>query len=436
MTGSTTDRPTTPAVGGTRRVPVPDAVARDYLLLALRLDQHVPGLVDGYFGPADLKAQVDLEPVPPPDRLAEDARALAARLDHEVADDARREWLALQLRALETQAAAKSGAQLPYVEHVTRCFAWAPERRPEALFEQAARDLDAVLAGTGSLADRLTAADDAWIVTVDAARRIVDVLVDRYRARAAALFGLPADEALRVSYVRNQPWSGYNWYDGGGRSRVDLNTDLPLRIPSLVATLSHETYPGHHLEHASKEQALVVERGWLESSLLAINTPECLISEGLANLGHEFAVPAEERADLLVELAGLAGIPLAADATHVREAAGRHVAMTEPRKVLDATRVNAALLRHADGRSHEEVLRYLVDVGRYAPDVAAKRLEFIEHPLWRTYVFVYTEGEALLRRWVGGVAAAKRAERFGRLLREPLTPAAIQRDLVPRRRRP
>ena len=34
---------TTLAAGGERHVPVPDQVARDYLLLGLRLDQHVPG---------------------------------------------------------------------------------------------------------------------------------------------------------------------------------------------------------------------------------------------------------------------------------------------------------------------------------------------------------------------------------------------------------
>ena len=81
----------TPAVGGTRRVPVPDAVARDYLLLALRLDQHVPGLVDGFFGPADLKAQVDLEPVRSPAALAGDARRCAIGWAARVDDDARRE---------------------------------------------------------------------------------------------------------------------------------------------------------------------------------------------------------------------------------------------------------------------------------------------------------------------------------------------------------
>ena len=62
-------------------------------------------------------------------------------------------------------------------------------------------------------------------------------------------------------------------------------------------------------------------------------------------------------------------------------------------------------------------------------ETAAKRLEFIEHPMWRTYVFVYTEGEALLRRWLEAVPPERRTERFGRLLREPLTPVAIADEL-------
>src|SRR3954453_12603970 len=95
-------RPTTTAVGGLRPVPVPDAVARDYILLALRLDQHLPGIVDGYFGPADLKARTDMEQIRAPSRLADDAAGLRARLDAEVDDPARRHWLDLQLVALET----------------------------------------------------------------------------------------------------------------------------------------------------------------------------------------------------------------------------------------------------------------------------------------------------------------------------------------------
>ena len=36
---------------------------------------------------------------------------------------------------------------------------------------------------------------------------VMDWLLERFQARSAELFGLPPGERLRVSFVRNQPWS-------------------------------------------------------------------------------------------------------------------------------------------------------------------------------------------------------------------------------------
>ncbi len=414
-----------PAIGGTRTVPAPDPVARDYLLLALRLDQHIPGLVDGYFGPADLKARVDMEPLPSPARLRDDATALRARLTTDVTEPDRRSWLDVQLIALETQAAALAGEPLPYLDHVERCFAYRPARHDPAIFEAAAADVDALLPGSAPLAVRLAAWDARFEIPTDRLVATVEWLVARFRTTAAGRFGLPDGEHLRVSRVTGQPWSAYNWYDGGRRSRVDINTDLPVRVPALVGLVAHEAYPGHHLEHAWKEADLVDRQARLESSILLINTPECLISEGLADLGVRFVSPPSERADLLVELFERAGLPFASDPVACRDAAELAVAIGPPRATLGTIAGDAAIRRHADGSSHDEVLSFLIEVGRADPALAAKRLGFIEHPLWRTYVFVYAEGEALLDRWLASVPESARAERFGRLLHEQLTPAAV-----------
>jgi hypothetical protein len=414
-----------PAVGGSRLVPAPDPVARDYILLALRLDQHIPGLVDGYFGPADLKAMVDMEQLRSPAHLRDDAAALRDRLATEVDDADRRAWLDAQLVALATQAGGLAGETLPYLDYVTDCFAYTPPRYPDEQFEVAAARIAELLPGDAPLADRLEAWDAQFVVPVDRLPGVVEWLVARLRDQAAADFGLPDGEDLRVSLVTGQPWSAYNWFDGGRRSRVDVNTDLPVWAWDLIGLVAHEAYPGHHLEHAWKEADLVDTQGRLESSILLINTPECLISEGLADLGVRFASPLEGRADLLVEVYERVGLPFAADPVATREAAERTIALAVERERLSAIRGNAAILRHADGRSHDEVATYLRDVGRYPADRAEKRLEFIEHPLWRTYVFVYAEGEALLRRWLEAVAEPERAARFGRLLHEQLTPAAV-----------
>jgi hypothetical protein len=419
-----------PAVGGVREVPVPDPVARDYLLLALRLDQHVPGTVDGYFGPAELKAATDMEQLRSPARLADDAAALRARLAGEVDDPGRRHWLDLQLRALETVARTRAGEPIAYLDQVTACFAITPTRRPAARLEAAAAALEELLPGTGPLHDRLAADDARWTVPPDRVRSVVDALTPRFRAWAERHFELPPGDSLAVSLVRDQPWSGYNWYDGGYRSRVDFNLDLPIRLPGFIGVVAHETYPGHHLEHALKEWTLVEQQGRGEATILLINTPECLISEGLANLGRELVTPHGALEELLVELAPLAGLELARDRPALAEAAARQAAIREQRAILDEARLNAALLLHADGRPRDEVLDYLVTVGRNPPATAAKRLEFIEHPLWRLYIHVYFEGEALLRRWLHEVPDAERPARFGRLLREPLTPPAIEAELA------
>ena len=122
---------TTLAMGGERVLPDPDPIARDYLLLALRLGQHVEGLVDGYFGPADLKAQVDMEQLRPPARLADDAAAAArARRCRGGLEPTAGDWLDRQLVALETQARALAGDALPYLDHVERCFDLRPTASP------------------------------------------------------------------------------------------------------------------------------------------------------------------------------------------------------------------------------------------------------------------------------------------------------------------
>jgi hypothetical protein len=423
-----TAEPRVPAVGGTRTVPAPDAIASDYLLLALRLDQHLPGLIDAYFGPATIKATVDMEALRAPATLRHDAASLAERVTREVPEPERRTWLTAQLVALETQAAVLAGEPITYEQQVTRAFDVVPRRVPEAVLDDAARSVDELLPGDGDLGARVAAWDASLEIPPDRRPIVMDRLLESFRVRAAELFGLPSGERLRVTYVRNQPWSAYNWYDGGLRSRVDVNTDLPTHLPGFAQTVAHEAYPGHHLEHAWKEADLV-ERGRVECSALTINTPECLISEGLADVGFDFVSPLHERIDLLTEVFELAGIPEGLDRFGRRDIAERAVALLGPRETLKTSRVNAALLLHADGVARDEAVAYLEHAGRYPRNVAEKRLEFLEHPLWRTYIFVYSEGKALLREWLEAVPEADRPGRFARLLHEQLTPGTIREEL-------
>ena len=405
-----------PAIGGERTVPSPDEIATEYLLLALRLDHHDPGLVDGYYGPADIKARTDLELPRSIDRLRADATALRERVATEVVEPDRRAWLEAQLVALEGRAAVLGGEAISYLDQVERSFEIRPEPRPESVFDTAAVALDATLPGWGSVEARLSNWDDRVTIPPEAVAMTAGRMISALRELAVPSFGVPDGEALRLGLVRDQPWSAYEWYDGGLQSRIDLNTDLPIRAPDLLDTLAHETYGGHHLEHVWKERGLVEEADRLEHSVLLLLTPESLISEGLADLGPSLLIPDDVRVEMLAEALAASH---AGDARWMAEIA---VAIRPHRRRLGEVVVNAALLRWADGATSDETLAYIERVGRQSPERATKRLEFIEHPRWRTYVHVYHEGEPLLRRWVDAAADGDRGARFGRLLREPATP--------------
>src|SRR5581483_5772833 len=121
-------------------------------------------------------------------------------------------------------------------------------------------------------------------------------LAEDLRERTTALFGFPDGDRIDFELVTNQPWSGFNYYLGGLRSRVAINTDLPVLSPSLAHLVAHEAYPGHHTEHCHKEVGLVRRRHQDEETIFLVGTPQCLLAEGLADLGLEVIVPTDRHA--------------------------------------------------------------------------------------------------------------------------------------------
>ena len=277
-------------------------VSERYLELGLRLGRHIDGLVDSYYGPAEIKERVDGEELRAPADLAGDATALIGELDGD------RNWLRAQLVGLETVARRLAGEEIPFVEEVERCYGIAPERVPEERFEAVHEALEETLPGEGSLAERFQAWRDTNTLSGDQLARVIDSLGADLRGRTERLVGLPEGESVEFDYVTDEPWAAYNYYLGGLRSRVAVNTDTPLTPTFLIGLVSHETYPGHHTEHAWKERVLVEEGGVLEESILLIGTPQSLVSEGIASLAPEMVL-GEDQQDVVAEHIRDTGVP-------------------------------------------------------------------------------------------------------------------------------
>jgi hypothetical protein len=386
------------------------SLAERYLLLGLRLGKHVDGLVDGYFGPKALAAAVEAEEPTDAGDLLEEARTLLTEVEESDLDPQRRRWLSGQLEGLACVAEMAGGVDVPWAEAVRRCYGIEIQLTPEAQFEAAHERLDAALPGSGDVAARLKRWNDSQTVPADKLLPVFDALVDELRGRTRRIVELPEGERLDAELVEGRPWAAYNWYRGDLRSRIEINTDLPLRSFFAVILAAHEGYPGHHTEHVCKEALLTRDLGRLETSILLIHTPECLVSEGIAQLALERALGdawAERAEQILRPL----GVPFDADVARV---------VVDVYRDFEDVDVNVAFSTSEYGWTRDEAVDYHRRWALSEDQRARKAVEFDTHPIWGVYVPTYSRGYRLARAF-----AESSDDAFRRLLTEQLTTADL-----------
>jgi hypothetical protein len=377
----------------------------------LALGRHVEGFVDAYYGPPDLLEAAQARPPEQPKSLAERARRLLGHLETDAAlEPRRRAWLAAQVRGLHTSARVLAGEAVAYIDEIELCYGVRPQPLPDDVLADAHRRLDHLVPGGGPIAERYAAWREAQRVPPARLEAAVHSLAEDLRARTRDAFGLPDGERVDFELTSNQPWSGFNYYLGGFRSRVAINTDLPVLAPHLGRLIAHEAYPGHHTEHARKEAGLVRRRHQLEESIFMVGTPQCLLAEGLADLGFE-VIAGPGRHQTLAEHLHPLGIPYDAGPAGDIEPIG---------EILGAVRGNAAIGLHDRGWSFDQAVEYMQRWALLPRPRAAKSIEFVVDRTWRAYPFCYIDGVRLCRRFVAG-----RIDRFERLITEQMVPAEL-----------
>ena len=365
--------------------------AERYLELGLRLGKHVEGLVDAYYGPLELKEQVDAEDTIPAVQLAADGDALQA----EVGDS----WLGDQVKGCATYARVLAGEEISYSDEVERCYGVRPQKTPESVYEAVHAELDALLPGGGSLFERRQAWRERHLVPGGKAVAVLAELLPILRSRTATLVELPEGEELTLEPVSDEPWWAFNYYLGGLRSRVVVNTDVPTTGLDLVHLAGHEVYPGHHTEHAVKEQLLIREQGKIEEGIQLVPTPQAVLSEGIAEAGIDVLLDdaGKEEAYAVIRRHGL---ELVDPALSER--------ITEVSRGLRTVGVDAALMIHEAGVPVEQAQSYVEQWSLVTPDQAAQSVRFVTDPTWRAYVITYSAGRDLCEAYLGGDPARLR----------------------------
>jgi hypothetical protein len=403
--------------------PQVNAIAEQYVKLVLAVGQHDANYVDAYYGPPEWKAWADSAKLSLDDigRRADDLipRIPATATNAEDLPSLRQRYLSTQLGALRARVRMLQGHRFTFDEESKALYDAVAPMHPEAHFQRVIDTLDRILPGTGSVPERMEAFRKSFVIPREKIDTVFATAIAECKARTARRLTLPPNEQFTVEPVVDKPWSGYNWYQGGYRSLIQVNVELPIYIDRAVDLACHEGYPGHHVYNALLEHHLVREKGWPEYSVYPLFSPQSLIAEGSANYGIEMAFPGNERIAyekaVLFPLAGL-------DASRADE----YYAVQDLMRELTYAG-NEAARRYLNGEiTAEQAADWLVRYSLSSPERARQRVRFFD--TYRSYVINYNLGQDLVKAYVErGRTPDERWARFRELLSTPRLPG----DLVP-----
>ena len=402
-----------------------DAIADDYVGLQLAIGEHEPGYIDAYYGPPEWAAAAKANKR----SLAALAAAIAANraaladLRMRAKGDAlwvkRVAFLDAQMVAAQTRLRMLQGEKLSFVEEARGLFGVEVATEPLASFDPVLAEIERIVPGGGPLWQRVDKLNAATHVAPERLRPVFERAIAECKARTLAHIALPPEEAFTLEFVTGKSWGGYNWYQGGYRSLIQVNTDLPVRAERAVDLGCHEGYPGHHVLNVLLEQRLTKGRGWIEFSVYPLYSPQSLIAEGSANYGIELAFPGGDKAAF--ERAAI--YPLAGLDPALAERVAR---LGELSKRLARAQNTIAQLYLDGALDRAGAIAALQKYRLSSPARAEQSLKFIEQ--YRSYVINYNLGQDMVRAHVERVGASDPAARwkaFEALISEPTLPADL-----------
>ena len=396
-----------------------DAVAEDFVKLALAAGVHDPAFVDAYHGPAEWAEEAKAA-ARPLEQVEADADALLkrAKAAAEAEPGVRSAMLEKLARAARARIRMADGVEFEFDEETKRLYDAVAPQYDVREFHAALADINELIPGAAPLHERVEAFRASLAIPTDKLQAVFDAAIAECRARTLAHYDLPENERFELAFVTDKPWSGYNWYQGEYESLIEVNTDFPIIIDRAVDLGCHEGYPGHHTWNVMLERDLLREKGWIEYSVYPLFSPLSVTAEGSANYGIELAFPDDEKIaferDILFPLADLDP-----------EKAETLAALNEARRKLSHARNHTARLYLDGAIDRDEAVRMLMEFGLQSRERAEQGVDFIE--TYRGYVINYNLGRDLVADYI---AAAERKgvdrwDAFETLLTTPLAASDI-----------
>lgn len=371
-----------------------DQAAESYVKLGLQFGQYDSDYVDAYLGPSLWAEQTRTDLLPKED-LANDISGLYAQLQNysPASNDqrVRHSSLLKNVRALDARARMSMGEVFSFADEARLLYDITLPSYDFNEFDIALNDIAEIFPGDGELDDRIAVFMGSLQIPDDKRDEVVNLAIEECRRRTKNYIDLPANERFTLEYVTAKSWTAYNWYQGKNESLLQINRDIPLRVPGAIYTGCHEGYPGHHVWNVLVENILLNEKGWIENSIFPLYSPYALISEGAANYGVNMAFPGDEKEayerGVLYPAAGIDS-----------DKAEILAQLNELNGKLSYANLATAQL-YLDGQiSRTDAIEQRRRYGLMSEASAEQNVDFIEQ--YRAYVINYSIGQDIIKNYI------------------------------------
>jgi len=392
----------------------------DFLLTALRINKHIKGYVDFYYGPEKFSQIVDNEAITSPRKLLIVLINLLNKLDLQGYDIKRERYLKKILTAMRTSIELLNGIEISIEDQFLKLYDVALQPANESELKNLKKEYDEAYGGPGSLEERLERLRVTRRVPEAKVFALFKNALNIVRKQTNKLFRnlLPEEEHISIDLVEKRDeeikWSFYNWYLGNYHSRIEVNPKYAMYWTSLLSAASHEGYPGHHTEFVLNEKNLFLNLNQFEHSVLILHSPKIIISEGIANLANSMLYSNKESAE----------IGLREFCTDVsKEASLEKIILQDKLKVkIPIFWYNFAYHAVVDKYSEEELIQYGKNVELFNEEVLKMELKRLSNPAYSKNAFLYNLGTNVLKQKYGKKPSVNE---FQNLLVNPTLPSDL-----------
>lgn len=393
----------------------------EYLLLALRIGKHIKGYVDFYIGPKIYQQVVNNESILTPKKLLNNCKSLFEKLDSQGYGSNRERYLEKMLTSMRTTIENLIPNNIPIEEQFLQMYDIVLHPVKEVELENLKEEVNNAYGGAGNLEERIENRRLKRSIPQEKVFAFFKRALEITKKRTKELFIniLPENEQILIELTQEKnnekiKWNCYEWYLGNYYSRIEVNPKFNMYWTNLLIYSAHEGYPGHHTEFSIKEKMLYRDLNHFEHSILLLNSPKLIISEGIADLALNALFSYRDQIKI--------GLNEFCPEVSKEDSFEALIAQQKVKHKISLFWYNFAYPALIDNYTDEELINYGKKFEIFNDFDLRNQIKILNNPVYASNAFTYNLGMNIIKKIYGQFPSIKD---FRNLLINPVLPSDL-----------